>query len=136
MFYAFCRTTAQPKNATYWEKEPTLEGRVCSVDDSGNNICPEGTFCGSPFDNKMEMEEAKRNANIQFGIHTFDNFLSSIMTVFQMITKDSWTVVLYNLKDATNPFLATLFCATLITLGSFFLLNVVLAVIMEKFTKV
>lgn len=53
-----------------------------------------------------------------------------------MVTKDSWTVVLYNLRDATNPLTSTIYAVLLLLLGSFFLLNVILAVIMEKFAKV
>ena len=53
-----------------------------------------------------------------------------------MVTKDSWTVFLYNLRDSSNPYSATIFSVFLILIGSFFLVNVILAVIMEKFSKV
>jgi hypothetical protein len=57
-----------------------------------------------------------------------------MLTVFQIITMDSWTNVAYNLMDGTNHIIAALNCSILIGLGSFFMLNLILAVIMQKFT--
>jgi hypothetical protein len=54
--------------------------------------------------------------------------------VFQLITLDSWSVILYNLQDwnAINS-VPAFFCISLILLGSFFLLNLLLAVVMESY---
>lgn len=50
------------------------------------------------------------------------------------MTLDSWSNILYNLMDTfDNGFLPALFCLTIIFLGSFFLLNLMLAVIMESY---
>jgi len=43
---------------------------------------------------------------------------------------------MYNLSDASAPWMAILFCCLLVIIGSFFLLNVVLAVIMDAFDDV
>ena len=59
-----------------------------------------------------------------------------MLTVFQIITKDNWTLVMYNLMDSSNPAISAFICSSIIVLGSFFLLNLILAVIMQKFTKV
>jgi hypothetical protein len=40
---------------------------------------------------------------------------------------------LYNLANGGNAWIAIIFCVTLVIFGSFFLLNLVLAVIMQAF---
>jgi len=42
---------------------------------------------------------------------------------------------MYNLSDASQSWMAIVFCVLLVVVGSFFLLNVILAVIMDAFTK-
>ena len=42
---------------------------------------------------------------------------------------------MYNLSDASQSWMAVAFCTLLVVLGSFFLLNVILAVIMNEFEK-
>jgi len=43
---------------------------------------------------------------------------------------------MYNLIDGSITPLAIIYCCTLILLGSFFLLNLILAVIMQAFTNI
>jgi hypothetical protein len=59
-----------------------------------------------------------------------------MVTIFQMITLEGWTDIMYNLSDASQQWMAVLFCVLLIIVGSFFLLNVILAVIMDAFAEV
>jgi len=53
-----------------------------------------------------------------------------------MITLEGWSTIMYNLGDASQTWMAQLFCILLVIIGSFFLLNVVLAVIMDAFDDV
>lgn len=71
-----------------------------------------------------------------FGLINFDIIFRGILTIFQMITLEGWTTIMYNLSDASAPWMAILFCVLLVIIGSFFLLNVVLAVIMDAFDDV
>lgn len=59
------------------------------------------------------------------------------MAVFQIITMDSWSLIMYNLVDGSGKlsFMPILFSVTLIIFGSYFLLNLVLAVIMSDIVK-
>ncbi|ROL49181.1 Dihydropyridine-sensitive L-type skeletal muscle calcium channel subunit alpha-1 [Anabarilius grahami] len=70
-----------------------------------------------------------------FGITHFDNFGFSMLTVFQCITMESWTDVLYWINDAMGNDWPWIFFLTLILLGSFFILNLVLGVLSGEFTK-
>jgi type II secretory pathway component PulF len=67
---------------------------------------------------------------------TFDNLPIALITIFQMITLEGWTDMLYNLSDASHAWMAIVFCVLLVVVGSFFLLNVILAVIMDAFDQV
>ena len=73
---------------------------------------------------------------ISYGIVTFDNLLIALVTIFQMITLEGWTDMMYNLSDASQAWMAILFFCLLVVVGSFFLLNVILAVIMDAFDQV
>lgn len=53
-----------------------------------------------------------------------------------MITLEGWTKIMYNMMDSNISWMAILFSILLIILGSFFLLNVVLAVLAEGLNKV
>ena len=61
----------------------------------------------------------------------FDNLGIGLITVFQMITLEGWTKIMYNLMDSNISWMAVLFSVCLVVIGSFFLLNVILAVLAE-----
>ena len=54
-----------------------------------------------------------------------------MLTVFQMITLEGWTKIMYNLIDSNMTWMAIFFSISLVLVGSFFLLNVILAVLAE-----
>uniref|UniRef100_H3DQM3 Calcium voltage-gated channel subunit alpha1 E n=1 Tax=Tetraodon nigroviridis TaxID=99883 RepID=H3DQM3_TETNG len=69
------------------------------------------------------------------GITQFDNILFAVLTVFQCITMEGWTTVLYNTDDALGPLWNWLYFIPLIIIGSFFVLNLVLGVLSGEFAK-
>ncbi|XP_062419226.1 voltage-dependent R-type calcium channel subunit alpha-1E isoform X5 [Pungitius pungitius] len=69
------------------------------------------------------------------GITQFDNILFAVLTVFQCITMEGWTTVLYNTDDALGPRYNWLYFIPLIIIGSFFVLNLVLGVLSGEFAK-
>ncbi len=73
---------------------------------------------------------------IDYGITVFDNLAIGLITVFQMITLEGWTKIMYNMMDSNIAWMAVLFSVLLVVIGSFFLLNVILAVLAEALTKV
>lgn len=56
-----------------------------------------------------------------------------MLSIFRVITLEGWTAVMYNYLDAQG-FIAGLYFPILVVLGSFFLLNLFLAVIMDTFS--
>ncbi|KAG9350848.1 hypothetical protein JZ751_024737, partial [Albula glossodonta] len=69
------------------------------------------------------------------GITQFDNILFALLTVFQCITMEGWTTVLYNTNDALGSTWNWLYFIPLIIIGSFFVLNLVLGVLSGEFAK-
>ena len=71
-----------------------------------------------------------------YGITSFDNLPWAILTIFQMITLEGWSIVMYNLMDANIAWMAIIFCISIVIIGSFFLLNVILAVLADALNMV
>ncbi|KFP05175.1 Voltage-dependent L-type calcium channel subunit alpha-1S, partial [Calypte anna] len=69
------------------------------------------------------------------GITHFDNFGFAMLTVYQCITMEGWTEVLYWVNDAMGNEWPWIYFVSLILLGSFFILNLVLGVLSGEFTK-
>uniref|UniRef100_A0A674F5E3 Calcium voltage-gated channel subunit alpha1 E n=1 Tax=Salmo trutta TaxID=8032 RepID=A0A674F5E3_SALTR len=69
------------------------------------------------------------------GITQFDNILFAVLTVFQCITMEGWTAVLYNTNDALGSMWNWMYFIPLIIIGSFFVLNLVLGVLSGEFAK-
>ncbi|CAM4577067.1 unnamed protein product [Lepidochelys olivacea] len=69
------------------------------------------------------------------GITNFDNFAFAMLTVFQCITMEGWTDVLYWMNDAMGFELPWVYFVSLVIFGSFFVLNLVLGVLSGEFSK-
>uniref|UniRef100_A0A3Q2WCL3 Voltage-dependent L-type calcium channel subunit alpha n=1 Tax=Haplochromis burtoni TaxID=8153 RepID=A0A3Q2WCL3_HAPBU len=103
----------------------TAEGELpapCAQAGNGRRCIINGTECRPDW-------EGPNN-----GITHFDNIGFAMLTVYQCITMESWTKVLYWVNDAIGNEWPWLYFVPLILLGSFFVLNLVLGVLSE-FTK-
>jgi len=69
------------------------------------------------------------------GITSFDNIFFSMLTVFQCITMEGWTTVLYMMNDALGTSFNWIYFIVLIIIGSFFMLNLVLGVLSGEFAR-
>ena len=95
----------------------------------------DGTYCGNPEPEGISrsFDYVYNNSNIDYGIIQFDNIGSGILTVFQVITLEGWTKLMYNLMDSDQAYMSIIVFVSLVIFGAFFLLNLILAVLMEKF---
>ena len=58
------------------------------------------------------------------------------MGVFQIITLDNWSLIMYNLANGCFiPLLPYFYCVVLVFLGNYFMLNLMLAVVLESYLK-
>ncbi|CAC5382662.1 CACNA1B [Mytilus coruscus] len=70
-----------------------------------------------------------------YGITSFDDIGYAMLTVFQCVTMEGWTNVLYYTNDAMGSWFNWIYFYPLIILGSFFMLNLVLGVLSGEFAK-
>uniref|UniRef100_A0A3P9D1D2 Voltage-dependent L-type calcium channel subunit alpha n=1 Tax=Maylandia zebra TaxID=106582 RepID=A0A3P9D1D2_9CICH len=101
------------------EEEPA----PCAISGHGRHCLLNGTVC-------REGWQGPNN-----GITNFDNFLFAMLTVFQCITMEGWTDVLYWMNDAMGFELPWVYFVSLVIFGSFFVLNLVLGVLSGEFSK-
>ncbi|XP_069737633.1 voltage-dependent P/Q-type calcium channel subunit alpha-1A [Phaenicophaeus curvirostris] len=94
----------------------------CGTDEPAR-ICPNGTKCKKYWEGP------------NYGITQFDNILFAVLTVFQCITMEGWTDLLYYSNDASGNTWNWLYFIPLIIIGSFFMLNLVLGVLSGEFAK-
>lgn len=66
--------------------------------------------------------------NPNHGYTNFDNFMWSMLTTFQLITLDYWENV-YNMVLATSGPMSVSFFTVVVFFGSFYLINLMLAVV-------
>ncbi|RZF45624.1 hypothetical protein LSTR_LSTR010575, partial [Laodelphax striatellus] len=102
-------------NSSHWiftdEDEPMLCGNM-----TGARHCPPGFVC------------LRVGENPNHGYTSFDNFLWSMLTTFQLITLDYWENV-YNMVLASCGPLSVVFFTVVVFFGSFYLINLMLAVV-------
>lgn len=70
-----------------------------------------------------------------YGITNFDNFGLAMLTVFQCITLEGWTDVLYWVQDALGNSWPWIYFVSLVILGAFFVMNLILGVLSGEFSK-
>ncbi|XP_070246877.1 voltage-dependent L-type calcium channel subunit alpha-1D isoform X6 [Myotis yumanensis] len=95
----------------------------CAFSGNGRQCIVNGTECRSGW------------VGPNGGITNFDNFAFAMLTVFQCITMEGWTDVLYWVNDAIGWEWPWVYFVSLIILGSFFVLNLVLGVLSGEFSK-
>ncbi|XP_011305273.1 muscle calcium channel subunit alpha-1 isoform X2 [Fopius arisanus] len=69
------------------------------------------------------------------GITNFDNFGLAMLTVFQCITLEGWTDVLYDIEDAMGSTWQWIYFVSMVILGAFFVMNLILGVLSGEFSK-
>ena len=89
---------------------------------NGTDNCPGGYICG------------KQLSNPDYGVTSFDNFGEAFLMVFQVTTMEGWTLIMVQIQRVFTD-LAILYFILLVFIGNFFLLNLLLAVIIVKFTE-
>ncbi|KAM8884318.1 voltage-dependent L-type calcium channel subunit alpha-1C isoform 4-T4 [Synchiropus picturatus] len=113
------KTCVQEHTGTIAEEKPA----PCAPDGAYGRHCKNETEC------KMGWEGPND------GITNFDNFAFAMLTVFQCITMEGWTDVLYWMQDAMGYELPWVYFVSLVIFGSFFVLNLVLGVLSGEFSK-
>lgn len=68
-----------------------------------------------------------------YDITQFDDIFHSLLTVFQVITLEGWSEILYDLQDGFSSWLSVIYMVLLVMAGGIFAVNLALAVIADSF---
>ncbi|CAD8045308.1 unnamed protein product [Paramecium primaurelia] len=121
-----CRMTEYPVGDVWKVSNYT---KLCQ--DSSN--CPEGTYCGNPNTYNLPQQESD-DKTFNYGYTNFNNIFSATFTIFQALTTEGWTKLIFIYQEALSTVIVYIYFLLLIFLGSFFVVNLILAVINDSFT--
>lgn len=76
------------------------------------------------------------NEMINYDITNFNNVVQASLTIFQTITLEGWSQLMYNYQDSVSYATSSIFFCLLIIVGSFISLNLVLAMIMHSYIEI
>ena len=100
--------------------------------------CDEDEQCLDYLDERVHYNHSyiETNSRINFGITSFNNMGTALISVMQVVTLESWGQIMFNLMDADEPNIVVFYFIFLILICSFFILNIILAVIIDAFIKI
>merc|ERR1719281_2361504 len=85
----------------------------------------------------MDLWEREVNhGDFNWGLTNFDQLACAFLVIFQCITLEGWVDIMYMLQDAHSWEFASIYFCLLIVLGSFFLLNITLAIVWDAFSAI
>lgn len=125
----------------YWPVDDSDQLLCAAPGQSGNHQCSSGSTCGTDYDtfgnprfqNSRAMSYALWQNSLDYGMTTFDTIGRAFLTIFQSITDEGWTGIMYMAMDANQPAISAVFFVSLIVFASFFVMNLTLAVIDDEF---
>lgn len=88
----------------------------------GNVGCEQNQIC------------SKLLKNPNYGLMSFDNLFYSFLNVFQIVTVDNWTSIMYSVQKTFSNY-ASIYFLSLVIIGGLFLVNLTLAIIKVKFSN-
>jgi voltage-dependent calcium channel L type alpha-1D len=124
--------------------------RMCTLTGQGLHMCHHDThripeeewrWCGSEFDakgnarfvDKKTMRAGTHIEELNWGYTNFDNIFIGCITIFQGMTLEGWSDMMFMAQDAVSPYVAAIVFILLVLLGAFFVLNLLLAVLEDNF---
>jgi hypothetical protein len=105
--------------------------------------CPVGSWCGSLLDRSKEFGDVNAtdiyrdsaDEYLNYGITNFDNIFSAFLVIFQIITMEGWTQIMYIYMDAYEPAMVKFYFISCVIVCSFFLLNLTIAVMLMEYEQ-
>ena len=133
-----CRITEFPVDGD-WQVVPD-DMQLCG---EGIRDCPVG-YCGSLIERNdtvgdlTAIDDLYRDSNIfelNYGVTNFDHMGSAFLTIFQCITLEGWTTVMYIFQDVGSNVTIVLYFNACVIICSFFLLNLTIAVMLMEYEE-
>ncbi|XP_055696043.1 sodium channel protein para isoform X49 [Lutzomyia longipalpis] len=110
------------KNETNWYRTEDGDMPLCG-NSSGAGQCDEGYFCLQGF-----------GGNPDYGYTSFDTFGWAFLSAFRLMTQDFWENLYQQVLRSAGPW-HMLFFIVIIFLGSFYLVNLILAIVAMSYDE-
>ena len=72
---------------------------------------------------------------VDYNSNNFNNVLHTMVLIFETLTFQDWSIKIKQLVDSGHFVLSPLFFILIVGFGSYFMINLILAVILESFSK-
>lgn len=76
-----------------------------------------------------------RIGELQYGLVNFDNIFRAFLTVFQCLTLEGWTDIMYNYQDSYGKYLTTIYFVALVLMCALLFMNIIVAILFDNFEK-
>lgn len=108
--------------------------RTCFSGDTDSDMMDDPHPCGEGFNCSQLSDNENWTCRLYWegpnsGITNFDNFGLAMLTVFQCITLEGWTDMLYHIQDAMGNSWQWIYFISMVILGAFFVMNLILGVL-------
>lgn len=97
-------------------------------DEESDFICLNQAYCDDMKEEWDLQTTCEYVGNPTSNTYSFDNILLSIMNIFEMITLEGWTDMMYIVRDAEGTLVYDTFFIMCVIVGNFIILNLVVAV--------
>ena len=84
------------------------------------------------------MDDVYRDTRIDdlnYGLVSFDNVIIAMLTIFQCVTMEGWTKMMYYYSDAYFPVLTHIYFISLVIICSFFIINLTVAILLDNYAE-
>jgi len=131
-----CHNTELPVGPE-WDVAPG--SRSCSPAGNGLYQCSANfSYCASDLDVDSTAYKPPKwlPEGQNWGITNFDNIGIAMISVFQCITAENWVTIMYIMQDCSDQLMVTIFFLVLVVSGGLFMINLMFAVMWEKYLSV
>ena len=135
IFYRRCRVNPIPKNGKFEIEKNNFN--LCG----GLNKCDN---CYSIFDfsnnnNTFFLTYDKYNElhiqELNYGYSTFDNFFKAFLTIYNCMTLNGWSKIMYNVQNGYSYSGSSIFFISMVILLNYIVLNFTITILMDNFEK-
>eukprot|EP00927_Polykrikos_kofoidii_P025416 TRINITY_DN22831_c0_g1_i1.p1 TRINITY_DN22831_c0_g1~~TRINITY_DN22831_c0_g1_i1.p1 ORF type:complete len:2622 (-),score=470.03 TRINITY_DN22831_c0_g1_i1:58-7023(-) len=118
----------------------TSDGQLSTT--CGSSLADDKLYSPSQFNvslqgiNLNDWQEEVVSETFNWGLTNYDQIGSASLVVFQVVTMEGWVDIMYMLQDASSTVAAFTYFLFLVVIGSFFLLNVTLAIVWDAFAAI
>uniref|UniRef100_A0A7S3IWC4 Ion transport domain-containing protein n=1 Tax=Strombidium inclinatum TaxID=197538 RepID=A0A7S3IWC4_9SPIT len=137
-----CRETERPVNGTWPIVQDDL--RICGSFHSCSVACgslyettfiENGTEVTYEISEDIDKSEELKLLEFNYGITNFDEIGGAYLTIFQVTTLEGWADIMNMIQDGYNIYTGAAFFVVCVVTCSYFLLNLTVAVMLDKFKQ-